>query len=255
MGQQVKVFRDLEFLGNASHTANINGNPNTAKLVFVDHFTGIAVDTTNEWNSAGQASGAASITAPHHLTITTEANDDDEWAVATGLHYYGQYNAIFEAKLRNDDVSGLQFNIGFSDATSETGKLAMAYATTTLDSQASDYAGFVFDPTATTKDVYAVSVKSNADGTVIDTGHAEGDASWATYRVELRDNGTTTDAIFYFNSTGKPIDPTEDLVGIEADAVLRTTALCVYIGAMNAEAAANTLDVDYVKIWQDEITN
>jgi len=255
MPQQLKIYRDLDFRGAAEHTGNIKGNICTEKLVLVDHFTGKAIDSTSVWNSAGQASGAASITAPHHLTITTGALDDDEWAVASGLHYYGQYNAILEVKARNDDITGLQHCIGFSDATAETGKLAMAYAITTLDSEASDFAGFLFDPAASTKYIYAVSVKTNVDGSVISSAHTETSSSWATYRVELRDNGTTTDALFYLNTTGGQIDPATDLIGIEADALLRTTPLCVYIGAMNYGAGADTLDVCYVKVWQDEITN
>jgi len=253
LGQQVRVYRDLEFLGSASHTGNIKGNFNPEKVFGVDHFQGVALNTTNDWNSAGQASGAAAISAPHMCTITTEANDDDEWAVASPLNFYGKYNAVIEARIRNNDVSGLAHNFGFSDATAESGIIAMTAtgATPTLTSTASDFAGFLLDADCTTKNIYGVSVKGDTDGSIIDSSHTEADASWATYRVELRDNGTTTDALFYLNTAGKEIDPAEDLVGIEIDAITRTTALCIYFGVMNREAAANTLDIDYIKWWQD----
>lgn len=251
MSQQVKVQRDIEFHDNASHTGNIKGRWNPELVWFFDDFHQVALDTTNAWNSAGQASGAAAIAAPHMVTITTEANDDDEWAIASPLNWYGQYNACLEVRLRNDDVSGLAHNVGFSDATSESGTIAMTYSGTTLTSTASDFAGFLYDADATTDKIYAVSVKGDANGTVIDTGHAEADASWATYRVELRDNGTTTDAIFYLNTSGAEINPAEDCVGIEIDAITRTDPLCIYIACMNREGAANTLDIDYVKAWQD----
>jgi len=251
MSQQVKIYRDLEFLGNANHTGNIKGLPSTEKVVFVDHFTGVALDTTNDWNSAGQASGAAAIAAPHMVTITTEANDNDEWALASPLNWYGQYNAVLEVRMRNNDVDGIAHNIGFSDATAESGTIAMTYSGTTLTSTAEDFAGFLLDVDATTKNIYGVSSKATADGSVINSAHTEGDASWATYRVELRDNGTTTDALFYLNTAGKEIDPGEDLIGIEIDAITRTDPLCIYIAGMNRESAANTLDIDYVKAWQD----
>jgi len=148
-------------------------------------------------------------------------------------------------------VSDLAHNIGFSDATSESGIIAMTYSGTTLTSTASDFAGFLLDSDATTKNIYGVSVKGDADGAVLNSAHAEADASWATYRIELRDNGSRTDAIFYLNTSGNEIDPANDFVGVEIDALTRTTALCVYIGVMNREAAANTFDIDYVKVWQD----
>lgn len=253
MSQQVKVFRDLEFLGNASHAENIVGCPNPEKIVEIWHFMGKALDTTNDWNSAGQASGAAAIAAPHMVTITTEANDDDEWALASPLNYYGQYNATLEVRARNNDISGLAHNIGFSDATAESGTIAFTAtgATPTLTSTASDGAVFMLDADCTTKNIYGVSTKANADGAIINSGHASGDATWETYRVELRDNGTTTGALFYLNTSGNAINPATDLIGIEIDAVTRTTALCIYIGVMNREGAANTLDIDYVKAWQD----
>ena len=249
--QQVHIARDLKFLGNASHTGNVQGNFNIEKVYGVDHFQGVAIDTTNDWNSAGQASGAVSITAPHLGTITTESNDNDEWALASPLNFYGQYNAIVEVRLRNNDVSGVAHNIGFSDATSESGTIAMTYSGTALTSNAEDFAGFLLDADATTKNIYGVSVKNTTDGSVINSAHLETNASWATYRVELRDNGTTTDALFYLNTAGKEIKPTEDLIGIEADAITRADPLCIYIAGMNREVAANTLDIDYIKWWQD----
>lgn len=251
MGQQVKVSRDLVFQGSANSTGNIKGNINPEKVWVYDDFTGNALDTTNSWASAGQASGAVAKASPHMATITTEANDNDEWALASDLDWYGQYNACLEVRLRNDDVSGLAHNVGFSDVAAESGTIAMTYSGTTLTSTASDFAGFLLDVDATTKYIYGVSAKANADGSVLSSAHTETDASWATYRVELRDNGVTTDAIFYLNTSGKEIDPANDMIGIEADAVTRTTALCVYIAAMNRETAANTLDIDYIKVWQD----
>lgn len=255
MGQQVKVYRDLKFMGSASHTGNIKGNFNPEKVIFGDHFTDRVLDIVYRWNSGGETggtTGVAAITTPHMLTITTGGLDNDEWAVSSGLHYYGQNNAVLEVRARNDDVTHLAHNIGFSDATSESGTIAMTYDGSTLVSTALDYAGFMLDVDAAAY-IYAVSAKSGvADGDIISSAHEEASASWATYRVELRDNGTTTDALFYLNIYGREIDPANDLIGIEPDAVTRTTKLCVYLAGMNRdETAQNTLDIDYVKTWQD----
>lgn len=253
MPQQSYISKELIFQGTADHTVNIKGNINPARMVLYDHFTGIAVDTTNVWNSAGQASGAVSITAPHHATLTTETNDNDEWFLASGLHFYGQYNAAVEFRVRNDDIDGLNFYVGFSDATSESGIIPFTYVATSLTSTASDAAGFLWDTDATTDYVYAVSCNNDSDGSVISTGNAiASDSIWKTYRIELRDNGSRTDAIFYMNNSGQAINPIQDYVGMEIDALTRTDPLCVMVSCMNHEAAANTLDVDYIKAWQDE---
>lgn len=251
--QEVKVGRDLKFTEAAQHTDNIEGNWNPKKVHWVDDFTGKTIDATNDYTFAAVNSGTATITAPHCCTITTGGADDDDADLATGLDYYGQYNAVLEVRARNDDVSALGMNIGFSDAQGEAAdKIAMTYSGTTLTSNASDFAGFMHDPDATTDKIYCVSVKGDAEGAVIDSGTAEGtDSAWHTYRVELRDNGTTTDAVFWFNADGKAIDPINDYVGFEADAITRTTALCVYIAVINREGAANTFDIDYIKLWSD----
>lgn len=254
MGQQILVARRLKFLDSAYRTENVEGNVSFKRLTKHWEFQGKAIDNTNDWTvtdgSAG-TDGTFTITSPHCLTITSGAADNDDEHFASELCYYGQYNPVLEVRARNDDVSGMAHFIGFSDAQSETNTIAFTLATATLTSTASDGAGFLLDVDATTKTIRAVSVKGDSDGTVIDSSHTEGDASWATYRVELRDNGTTCDALFYLNTDGKSINPWTDIVGVELDAVTRTTALCIYIGVMNREAAANTLDVDYIKVWSD----
>ena len=252
MPQQSIVSKLLKFQGSANHTTNIAGNPNPQRLVLYDHFTGIAVDTTNDWNSNGQASGAVTITAPHHATITTESNDDDEWTLSSGLHFYGQYNAVMEARVRTDDLDGLTWNVGFNDAIYESGKVPFTYNGTSLTSNCNDGVAFMWDVNATTDYLYAVSCKNTADGTVLNNARAVVESTWCTVRIELRDNGSRTDALFYCNVTGNAINPQADYVGMEVDAVTRTDPLCVYVAVMNEEAAANTFDIDYIKAWQDE---
>jgi len=254
MSQQVKVQRELEFSAGANSTGNISGLPSFKnKVVYYDDFVGKEIDSTNDYTEAGVNSGAASVTVPHMLTLTTGAADDDDIDLAMGVEWYPNLNAVMEARFRIDDVDKTAINIGFSDATGEAADtIAMMYSGTTLTSTASNFAGFLADADATTKTLYGVSVNANADGSVINSASTPTDAKMYTVRVELRDNGTTVDALFYVNTSGLEINPGEDLIGIEAAAVARTTALCPYIALINhGEAAANTLDVDYIKVWQD----
>jgi hypothetical protein len=253
MSQQVKVARELEFTDSANSTGNISGRPSFKnQVVYYDDFTGKDIDSTYDYTEAGVNSGAASITVPHCMTLTTGAADDDDIEVAMGVTYYGQYNACMEVRYRNDDVDATALNIGFADATGYAAdNIAMMYSGSTLTTNASNFAGFMTDSDATTDNLYGVSVNADSDGSVINSASAPTDAKWYTVRVELRDNGTTVDALFYVNTSGREIDPAEDLIGIEAAAVARTTALCPYIALINREGAANTLDVDYLKVWSD----
>tara|TARA_Y100000310_G_C20701833_1_gene830679 strand:+ start:4025 stop:4795 length:771 start_codon:yes stop_codon:yes gene_type:complete len=254
MSQQVRVEQELVFAGSAENTGNIEGRPSYKNaIVYYDDFVGKAIDNTNDYTVAGVNSGDATVTVPHMMTLTTGTADDDDVDVAMGVEWYGRYNATLEARFRIDDVDKTAVNIGFSDATGEAADLiAMMYSGTTLTSTASEFAGFLHDTDATTSNVYGVSVKGDSDGAVINSASAPTDAKLYTVRVVLRDNGSRTDAIFYVNTSGLEIDPANDLIGIEIDAVTRTTALCPYIALINhGEAAANTLDVDYLKLWQD----
>ena len=259
MSQQVKIERDLVFDSVASHTDNVEGNVSFNKVVIYEDFVGKDIDETYDWTfTDGSASSDAALTisVPHCLTITSGGTDNDESFFTTGLCWYGRYNVCMEARARNDDVSSLAHFIGFSDAVSETNKLPIAITDSdlALDTEATSAVGFVLDvdASAALAYIYGVSVNGDTDGTVISSGHLDTDGSFATYRVELRDNGTTTDALFYLNTSGNAIDPIRDIIGIQADAVPRTTALCAMVAVMNrAEDAADTMDVDYIKIWSD----
>ncbi len=266
MGQQIPVYRNLQFRGYANHSDNVEGNISFKKAVRSEDFFGKAIDETNDWTFTKDATdtAAVSITAPHLLTITGEASSLAICSFASGLEFYGQYNAVLEVRLRNDDVDKTAVCVAFTDVQAETTTLALTLsATGGILTKATDCAGFVMDADGTgtaVRDIvqfyHATSVMGNADGDnlfLCGTGSV-GDASFRTLRVELRDQpgATGCDALFYYNAKGKEIDPAYDLVGIEKDAVLRTTALCAYIGHANhGEATANTLDVDYIKVWSD----
>ena len=253
MSRKLSIERFLEFVGKANKTDNVWGSFSLEKVTHYNDFVGKAIDSTNLYTLTTVNSGTATVTVPHMLTITTNAKDDDNTELATGVEWYGQYNATLEARFRIDDVINCAANICFTDAQTEgTDDLAFEMVSAAVTTQSADGAGLVFDVDATTNNLYFGSVKGDADGATIDTGTLAVNSALYTVRVELRDNGTTSDAFFYFNSSGLEIDPINDLVGVEVDAVARTNALCVYMGLMNrVDSQATTLDIDYLKIWQD----
>ncbi len=256
MSQQLTVERRLVYQGKAALSGNIEGRPSNLSVVYYDDFVGKAIDSTNDYTVAVVNSGTATITVPHMLTLTTGGANDDDVEVAMGVEWYGQFNACLEARFRIDDVAATGVNIAFANATGYSADaLGMMYSGETLASEATEFAGFMHDSAATTSNIYGVSSKAGNDGDVINSASTPTDTKLYTVRVVLIDRPKATiartDAAFYVNTTGREIDPINDLIGIEIDAVTRTTAMCPYIGLINREGNANTLDVDYIKVWQD----
>jgi hypothetical protein len=136
-------------------------------------------------------------------------------------------------------VAHTAFNFGFSDAKGEAADLiAVTFAAEALTTTASDFAGFFMDADATSNVVRAVTCKADTDGTVLATSVTPANAEYHTYRVELDADGN---AEFWLDGAH---------VGRQATGITAATALCIYVGFINREASANTLDIDYIKAWQ-----
>lgn len=253
--QQVNVDRNMTFSGSASHTGNVSGRfSHYNQIVFYDDFIGKAIDNVNDYTFQAENSGTATIAAPHNLVLTCGGADNDEAEIALEVAYYGQYNACMEIRCRNTDVANTAFNMGFSDSQNQdVDEIAIMLngPTPTVDKDISDGALFVADYDMSTYTLRMWTVKGGTDGSTLDSLIVPTDTMWMTLRVELEDNGTTTNAHFYANATGYEIDPVKDYVGTELDAVTRTVALCPYIGFIEHGGADDTFLVDYIKVWQD----
>jgi len=220
--------------------------PANPEVWLFDDFIDKAVDATSQWNSAGETGGttgtfAYNAQAGGVARITTGGADNDEWAVASGLGFRASLGACVEVRLAAGDVTKAGFCVGFSDAVSETGNIALSFggAAGALDSAATDAVAFVLDSDKSSTHVWACAVKNNTDGTPVDTAVVPTTGAFKTYRIETNAAG---DARFYIDGT---------LVSTQAAAITASTALCVYIGVINREAAANTWDIDYIKAWQN----
>lgn len=209
----------------------------------VEYWEFMGADDLTDLTQAGVNSGA--LTAQAGLggwgRITTGGADDDDVDVATALNFKASEGCGIEVRLANNDIDKVAFNIGFSDATGEAADLiAVMYATATYTTTATDAAVFVWDPDATTDYLHAICVKANTDQTAIDTTTAIVDAAFHTYRLEINPDG---DCSFFYDGAH---------IGTTATGITTTTALCAYIGVINhGEAAANTVDIDYIRVWQN----
>lgn len=172
--------------------------------------------------------------------LTSGAADDDAVELATLLAYTGSRNVVAEFRLAVNDVAHTGVCFGVSDATSEASDvLAYTFNTAGLSvSTASDGAYFVVDADKPTTTMYGCAVKANVDATPVSTGVTVANGVFHVYRLEVDADG---DVEWFVDGVSKGGAPA---------AVTATTALCGYVGIINREAAANTCDVDYIRIWQ-----
>lgn len=249
MSQQVIIEGHLIFRGVADHTANVRGNFSFEnQIVWYDDFVGKAIDETNDYTVTNDTGCTATITVPHCLTLTKDT-DNEGVNVATGVDLYSRYNAACECRIRIDDVAASLVYFGFVDV--QTDQPAATYSGDSLSWTSDDAAIFLYDKDATTEKWFAVSVNGTSTGSVIATGKTPVNAEFVTMRIEFVDNGSTSDAYFYMNTAGQEINPATDFLGIELDAITRTDALCVVVGLEGRDTGSDTVDVDYIKIWQD----
>jgi len=210
-----------------------------APVKYFLEFNGPAIDTTNDVNQT--AIGAGAITTVDGLgTITTAAGDDDNVEIASDLVFKAGYGCVCEARIRNDDIAGQGYFFGFSDAITEgADSLPIDYSggAGALVSDADDCAGFFMDPDKTDASIMCGSTIATTASTPIDTGTDAVNATWHTYRVEL---DTAGNAYYYFDGA---------YVGTDTLAITTTDPLCVYLGTINREGFANTLDVSYIRAW------
>lgn len=226
------IFRDAQEVVSAM-----------AAVIMFDDFLGKALDSTNDWTLNGVNAGTAAINVATGgiLRFTTGNADDDDVELASDLIWKASKACCLEVRIANNDVDMVAFNVGFSDDQEATAdKLQMTLSGTTLTTNAADFVGFLYDPDANTDTIRCVAVKNAVDRSVIDTAKALTDGEYVVLRIEVDALGN---ADFYVNGIHK---------GRLALCITPTDALCIYIGVINhGEGAVNTVDVDYVKAWQN----
>jgi hypothetical protein len=186
-----------------------------------------------------------SVTAdvPGACKLLSGTTDNDHAYLSTEVSYYGKFDACFECRLTIDSAAAVGLMIGFVDSTGITLAGAMTLATTVWSDNCTDGAMFVYDTDATTDTIRLTGNKNNTKyATPVDTSLVPAAGTYNVYRVELEDNGTTTNAKFYVDGV---------LKGTLTDCLTRTVALTPFVAmGCRTGAAAKYALVDYVKVWQ-----
>ena len=243
--QEVKVNRALDFVGSATHKANIKGNPSTERMVSVDWFDGTAIDLTNDYTSTlDGTSDAVALTAAgeNGVKLTTGTGDNEVSFLAGGLIFDITQAPEIESRVEITDVTGTFVFFGFSDATSESTPEATIDAdggTLTKGSSTADAVGFVVDSDLETSSLYCASVNTSGAVQSVDTGLAYTDGQKKNLRVRLDSGGNA-----YFYADGVE-------VGYIALAVADVPLCAIYNYGTRDADGSNIVTARYLKKWQD----
>ena len=215
---------------------------------WIDDFVGDLI--ADEWTPlAGIDSPAA---APAILTsgncgiiafTTGDAGDtfaNDSSQLSSHLNWKASNGGLFvEARLKCvSSVANIGLNFGFTDTSAL--EMPITLSGTTLTTNASDAAVFVFDTAADTDVLNIQGVKANSDTALLAaTGALAPTAdTWFTLGVGIDSSGT---ASFYYNRA---------FVGQVANAVTTSVALTPTIGYVTRTTASKVLYCDYVIVSQ-----
>jgi hypothetical protein len=243
MSQQVRVEREITFVGDANQEANISGNFLTKRACRVDWFDQAALDATNNYvQTLGGTSDAGAVVGAGEIGFkgTTGTSDNEISFLSTALIFDPSQNPAIEAKIEVTDAVNSFFFFGFSDATSETTPDATIDASGgTIAAAATDAAGFFMDGDKSST-LYYGSIATGGSVASTSTGLTWASGTAKTLRVEL-DSSLT--ARYYVNGVQ---------VGTKALAVTDIAAgFCATFNYGTREAAANYLYMRYLAKFQD----
>jgi len=243
MSQQIRVGREIKFVGDGNQEANIDGNMLPKRMCSVDWFDQKTLDTTNDYTlTIAGSSDAGALTAGGYsgVTLTTGNNDNDVSFLSTALIFDITQSPVIETKLKIVDVSGSFVYFGFSDATSETTPAATIDAAGgTPTAVATDCAGFFCDADYGTSGLICASANNGGTIQTADTAIDWVDNASKVLRVALDTSGN---ARFYVDGVEK---------GYLASAVA-DVPLCATINfGTRAADGSNTIYARYLAKFQD----
>jgi len=250
--QELRVGRELDFVGRAEFNPNIKGNVSTERYCSVDWFDQATLDlatATNTFNknyvlTLGGTSDDGALQAAGHIGFdgTTGTGDNEISFLSTALIFDITQEPEIEMRIKIADVSGTFVYFGFSDATSESTPAATIDADGGLTNAATDAAGFVIDADLGSSSIYCASVKTqSAAGTVqsVDTGLDYSDNATKNLRVKLDSSGN---ASFYVDGVGK---------GYIASAVADVPLCAILNYGTRNDGGSVHIYARYLKKWQD----
>ncbi len=245
--QQVKVNRDLEFVGAAAYQPNVKGPMMTEYKIFDEQFTG-AIALTG-WD--GEASNGSTHTqgavdgGAHVITCGATALDCGE------LMHIVQWSPDkacgVEIKMKISAITNVCVCGGFVDAkedlddhvAGELNSSAVLYTAT----KTNDLALFIFDTDATSDVWYCASMNNDSKGTPVAALGSLVPVANTYFKIRLQTN-TDGDVTYYYNGVA---------VGHLANAIADadTDLLTPYVGIISRSTGAVVCTVSRITTWQE----
>lgn len=208
-----------------------------------DHFHGDELDS--EWSpdaAAGASAGISSVAGEHAAVLDTGATAN-EWATLARRLIFPASSplTLFEARVKVSDISDVIFEVGLSDAISETAGLALSSHDDTPVAVADNAALIAWhaEDTGAGEVSNAFEITTVNDGTAArnTTSVAPTADTYFTVAIAVDDNG---DIGFFVNG---------ESVGSVEDAIDTSAVLTPWLSISAPEAAtARSLTVDWVRV-------
>ena len=213
-----------------------------------DDFLGDTLHGSYQSTASGTVAAAAAIDTGKvngQILLDCGTADDGRSDLSLGLHYRGDQNPIFVARLTADVITTLKVEVGFTDVVSGTDAGAVLVKATPTNT-ATDAAVWCLD---TDDNAYweGIGIKNGTEATTVEAAISPTAAAFEYLVVSLRD-----DLAFYsrYNAAGKrtygPV--------AQAAAITSTVLLTPWIFAQNRSAAQHIVNVDYIAAWQRRTT-
>ena len=248
--QQVKVNRDLEFVGAAKYQPNVKGPMMTELKVFDEHFVAA---TTNDWDEeetgctiahASVDGGAMTITGDNTAT-------DDLGELSHSAQWTPYFNCGVEVKAKVSQITNIAIAIGFVNAKNATndhtaGELNSSNVIAT-PAVTTDAALFIFDTDSSPDVWYCGAIKAGTPGTAVAAlgTLAPVADTYFKVRVQTDSNGNV---LFYYNgvAVGRLFTATTGAL-----AHLVTSMLTPYVGFICRAQGTQVATVSRITTWQD----
>lgn len=198
-----------------------------------DDFLGDVI--ADQWNGTAAATGTApaiTITGNGVVRLTTATTNDNS-VLAAELNWIPANGEIYmEAFVKLASVTNIAVNIGFTDT--KANEVPITISGTTITTNATDAAVFVFDTAQTNDFWHCQGVATDVDTAILNTGLAPVGATFYKFGVRI---DTAGNAYFYIDDA---------LVGTVGAAVTPSVALTPVIAQIDRTTTAKNVDVDYI---------
>jgi len=241
MSQQVRVERELVFVGDANQEANVKGNFAPKRKCASYDYTELALDDTNKYTPYLDTTSSIAL-ADGGITLTTAATDTKTCSQSQGgIWWYPARNPEVEMIFRIDVITTVAIYAGFTDAVSEASSyLPFSLTTATLADKCTNGVGFLYDTNQTLSYFNVVNTNANTEAfTQLSSSHVPVADTDITIRVAIDSSGN---AKYYWNGTE---------CGYKALATATTIPLVPYFGIRNNSDSAHVATLKRVRLWCD----